>query len=74
MNNKVKNLDLKNRTYYFLNYMINAKKFDVNKIKIDKNSYKNVLIYYIRYVTIKDSKYIKIHGINPLYLIYNQVN
>ena len=37
-------------------------------------SYKNILIYYIGYVTIKDSKYIKINSVNPLYLIFNKVN
>ena len=30
--------------------------------------------YYIGYVTIKDSKYIKINGVNPLRLIINKVN
>ena len=31
-------------------------------------------ILYIGYVTIKDSKYINIYSVNPLYLIYNKVN
>ena len=39
--------------------MINIKSFDANSIKIDEKSYKNTLIYYIGYVTIKDSKYVK---------------
>ena len=43
------------------------KKIDPNKlIKIDEKSYENILIYFIRYVTIKDSKYVKIDGVNPL--------
>ena len=46
----------------------------MNNIKIDEKSYKNILIYYIGYVTIKDSKYIKINSVNPLYLIFNKVN
>ena len=37
-------------------------------------SYKNILIYHIGYVTIKDSNYIKINSVNPLYLIFNKVN
>ena len=45
----------------------------MNNIKIDEKSYKNILIYYIGYVTIKDSKYIKIN-VNPLYLIFDKVN
>ena len=50
------------------------KNFDPNNIKIDEKSYKNILIYYIGYVTIKDSKYVKINSVNPLYLIFNKVN
>ena len=45
MGNKVKDLDIKNRTYYFLNDIINIKTFDLNNIKIDKKLYKNILIY-----------------------------
>ena len=54
--------------------MINIKNFDSNNIKIDENSYKNILIYYIGYVTIKDLKYIKIYSVSPLYLTFNKVN
>ena len=53
MSNKFKDTDIKNRTYYFFNDMINLKNFDPNKIKIDGNSYKNFLILYIKYVTLK---------------------
>ena len=51
--------------------MINIKNFDANNIKAVEKSYKNVFIYYIGYATIKDSKYIKIHSVNLLYLIFN---
>ena len=70
MSNKFKDIDIKNRTYYFLNNIINIKNFDPNNIKIDEKSYKNILLYYIGYVTIKDSKYVKIKSVNPLYLIF----
>ena len=46
MSNKVKDIDIKNRTYYFFNDTINIKSFDPNNIKIDEKSYKNILIYY----------------------------
>ena len=36
-----------NRTYYFLNDMINIKDFDSSLIKIDQKSYKNIGIYNI---------------------------
>ena len=41
---------------------------------MDENSYKNILIYYTGYLTIKDSKYVKINSVNPLYLIFSKVN
>ena len=52
MSNEIKDIDIKNRTHYFFNDIIYIKSFDPNKFKIDKDSYKNILIYYIRYVTI----------------------
>ena len=35
----IKETNIKNRTYYFFDDMINIKNFDTNRIKIDKNSY-----------------------------------
>ena len=63
---------LKNYAYYFFDDIINIKDFDPNNIKIDENSYKNILIYYIGYVTIK--KDLKIYCVNRLYLIFGNVN
>ena len=37
-------------------------------------SHKDILIYYIGYVTAKDLKYSKINSVNPLYLIFIKVN
>ena len=48
--------------------MINVKNLDPNKIEIDEKKYKNILIYYIEYVTFKDLRYLKIYNVNPLYL------
>ena len=53
MSNKVKDVNIKNRTYYFFNDIINIENFDHNNIKIDEKPYKNILIYYLEYVTIK---------------------
>ena len=55
MSNKVKDIDIKNCTYYFFNDIIDIKDFDPNNIKIDEKSQK-ALVYYIRYVTIKKYK------------------
>ena len=73
MSNKVKDIDIKIHTYCFF-HIINIKNFDPNNITIDKKSYKNILIYYIGYEMIKDSKYIKIYSVNPLYLIFRNIN
>ena len=73
MSNKVKDIDMKNRTYYFFDY-ISKKNFNLNNIKIDEKSCKNILIYYIGYVKIKDSKNEKINSVNPSYFIFNKVN
>ena len=65
----VKQIDIKNRTYYFYNDMINIKKFDSNLLKIDKKSYKDIGIYNIGYITIKKiDDYENIYSVNPLYL------
>ena len=54
MTNEVKDMNMKNRIYYFFNDIINIQNFDPNNIKINEKSYKNILIYYIGYVTIKE--------------------
>ena len=72
MSNKFKDISIKSHTYCFFDY-INIKNSYPNNIKIDM-SYKNILIYYIGYVTIKDLKYVKINSVNPLYRIINKVN
>ena len=74
MRHKVKDIDIRNRTYYFFNDIINIKNFNPNNIEIDENSYKNILNYYFGYVAIKDSKYVKINSVNPLHLIFKKVN
>ena len=50
---KVKQIDIKNQTYYFYDDIIDLNNFDARFLKIDKKSYKNIDIYYIRYITIK---------------------
>ena len=49
--------------------MINIKNFDSNLLKINKKSYKNIDIYYIGYITIRNiGEWENIHSVNPLYL------
>ena len=50
---KVKQINIKNRTYYFYNDQINLKDFDARLLKVDKKDYKGIDIYYIGYVAVK---------------------
>ena len=71
---EVKQINIKNRTYYFYN-MINLKDFDSNLLKPDKKHYKGINIYYIGYITIKKIDDCgSIYNANPLYLQVNHAN
>ena len=48
-----KQINIKNRTYYFYNDLINIKDFDPNLLKLEKKSFKNIGVYYIGYITKK---------------------
>ena len=62
----IKKINIKNRTYYFFDDMINIKKFDSSLLKLDKKLQKNIDIYYIGYITMKDFNYVNIYSVNPL--------
>ena len=70
----IKEINIKNQTYYFFDDIINIKNFDPNLLRIDKKSHESTDIYYIGYITMKDSKYVNIDSVNPLYLIINEVD
>ena len=66
---EIKQINLKNRTYYFYKEITDLKDFYAKLLKIDKMSYKNIDIYYIGYITIKKiDDYQSIYSVNPLYL------
>ena len=72
---KVKQREIKNRTYHFYNNIINIEEFDSNLLKRDKKHYKGIDIYYIGYITIKkvcDCE--NIYSVNPLHLIIGKVD
>ena len=54
MCNKFKDINIKNRTYYFFDDMINKKILIQTKINIDEKSNRNALIYHIGYVMVKN--------------------
>ena len=64
--NRVIGIDIKNRMYFFFDYIINIKNFDPNNIKVDETSYKNILTYYVGYVTQ--------NGVKTLHFIINNAN
>ena len=70
----IREISIKNRTYYFFDDMISIEDFDSSLLKTDKKSFKNTGIYYIEYITIKDSKYMNIYSVNPLYLIIGEAD
>ena len=69
----VKELNIKNQTYYFCDDMIDIRKFHSNLLKIDKKPYKYFNNYYIGNIAIKKfdkfSDHENIFSVNPLYLI-----
>ena len=69
----VKQLNIKNRTYYFYNDLINVLNFQPINLKFDKKTWKDIGIYYIGYVhKIKPEDW-RVKSVNPLYLITNKV-
>ena len=56
----LKQINIKIRTYYFYNDIIDLENFDLSLSKIDKKSYKDIVIYNIAYITSKKLVIIKI--------------
>ena len=46
----IKQLNIKNRAYYFYNDLINVLKFEASNLKLDKKTWRDIDIYYIGYV------------------------
>ena len=71
---EAKQINIKNRTYYFYNDN-NIKDFDAKLLKIDKKSYKTIGIYNIGYITItKIDDCSKIYSVNHLYLLVDHAS
>ena len=50
---KIRQINIKDRTYYFYNDQINLKDFYLNMLKIYKKKYKKIDVYYLGYVAVK---------------------
>ena len=59
-NDEVKEIDIKNRTYYYFDYIIKIGDFDIDNILIDEKSNENVLVYNILYKTLIVAKPLRI--------------
>ena len=71
---KVKQINIKNRTYYFYNDQINLKVFDARLLKVDKKDYNKIHTYYIGYMAVKKfANCNNINSVNPLYLMINEM-
>ena len=65
-----KEINIKNRTYYYYNEIIDLHEFDENKIKVDKKDFNGINIYYpaYKYKKKKTTECNIIRSVNPLYL------
>ena len=66
---EIKQANIKNRTYYFYNDIINLDEFDGSKIKVDQKNFNDIDIYYLGYEYKKKiTECNDINNVNPLYL------
>ena len=64
-----KEINIKNRTYYFYNDIIDLDEFDKSKIKVVKKDFNGIDIYYLGYEHKKEiSECNVVNSVNPLYL------
>ena len=67
--------NMKDWTYYFYNDIFDLEYFDSSLLKLDKKSYKDIRIYNIGYITIKEIGNCKnIYSVNPLWLRINDAS
>ena len=66
-----KQLNIKNRTYYFYNDLINVLNFEASNLKLDKKTWKDIDICFIGYIDKKPEW--SVNSVNPLHLLINRV-
>ena len=67
----IRQLNIKGRTYYFYNDLINIKNFNINNLKLDKMGVLGNDVYYIGYITKKTQW--NVNSVNLLYLMVNKI-
>ena len=65
-------MNIKTRTYYFYNDLIDITHFNPKLLKLDKKSSIDINIYYTGYVTEKPEY--SINSVNPLYLLIDEID
>ena len=66
-------LNIRDRSYYFYNDLINISTFQASNLKIDKKEWKDLDIYFIGYADNKKPPEWNVSSVNPLYLIINRL-
>ena len=69
----VRQLNIKNKTYYFYNDLINILNFESINLKLDKKTWKDIDMYYVAYADKNKHNDWKVKSVNPLYLMINEV-
>ena len=69
----VRKLNIKNKTYYFYNDLINILNFESINLKLNKKTWKYIDVYYVAYVDNNKPKDWSVKSVNPLYLMINKV-
>ena len=69
----VKQLNIKNRTYYFHNDLTYTLNFQPTNLKLDRKTWKDIDTYYIGYVDKNKLEDWRVNSVNPLYLIINKI-
>ena len=67
----IRQINIKSKTYYFYNDLINIKKFNNNKSKLDKKGVLGNDVYHVGYIAKKTQW--NVNSVNPLYLMINRI-
>ena len=71
----IKEISIKNHTHYFFDHMIKIKEFNPDLLKTDKKNHENKHLYLLQgCITMKDSDYVRINSVNPLYIIIGEAD
>ena len=65
-------LNIRNRTYYLYNDLINVLGFEANNLKLGKKASIGLDIYYIGYVDKKPEW--SVNNVSPLYVMINRID